>query len=66
MQILQSTSSHYKKYWKKMFLESIFSIFFYWSDPKKNVSLDREQRRQANASAEEEGEGGEDATLYVR
>lgn len=49
-----------------MFLESIFSIFFYWSDPKKNVSLDREQRRQANASAEEEGEGGEDATLYVR
>jgi hypothetical protein len=48
-----------------MFLESIFFIcFFYWVGPEKNVGLDCEQWRQANASAEEEGEGGEDATLY--
>jgi len=48
-----------------MFLESIFFICFFLLGLEKNVGLDCEQWRQANASAEEEeGEGGEDATLY--
>jgi len=49
-----------KCFWKVFFL----FVFFYWVGPENNIGLDCEQWRQANASAEEEGEGGEDATLY--